>query len=111
MRRLALRCLLSAKAQEGQLVVVDQLELERPSTKQMREMLVVLNATSSALIVTAEAEQRVVKSAHNLQGIRTLPVALLNVLDLLSFKSLIMTIPAVRKAEEIWATETVKAES
>ena len=111
MRRLALRCLLSAKAQEGQLVVVDHLELEGPSTKQMRGVLAALNTTSSALIVTAEPEQKVVKSARNLQGIRTLPVALLNVLDLLSFKSLVMTLPAVRKAEEIWTTETVKAES
>ena len=111
MRRLALRCLLSAKAQEGQLVVIDALEIEHPSTKQMREVLTALNATASALVVTAEAEQKVIKSARNLQGVRSLPVALLSVLDLLSYKSLVITLPAVRKAEEIWATETVKAES
>jgi large subunit ribosomal protein L4 len=105
MRRLALKCVLSAKAQEGQLVVVKELELENPNTRQMAEVLKALKANASTLIITEQAEENIIKSARNIKGARTLPVALLNVLDLLSYKSLVMTLPAVRKAEQIWAAK------
>ena len=105
MRRLALKCVLSAKAQEGQLVVVKELELENPNTRQMAAVLKALNANASTLIVTEQAEGNIIKSARNIKGARTLPVALLNVLDILSYKSLVITLPAVRKAEQIWAAK------
>lgn len=105
MRRLALKCMLSAKARDGQLFVLKDIDLEHPNTKQIVEALAALNAASSALIVTEEVKEQVVKSARNVPGARTLPVSLLNVVDLLSFKALVMTLPAVRKAEEIWATK------
>lgn len=105
MRRLALKCVLSAKAQEGQLVVVKELALENPNTRQMAEVLKALKANASTLIITEQAEENIIKSARNIKGARTLPVALLNVLDLLSYKSLVMTLPAVRKAEQIWAAK------
>jgi large subunit ribosomal protein L4 len=105
MRRLALKCVLSAKAQEGQLVVVKELALENPNTRQMAEVLKALKTNASTLIITEQAEGNIIKSARNIKGARTLPVALLNVLDLLSYKSLVMTLPAVRKAEQIWAAK------
>ncbi len=102
MRRLALRCVLSAKARDGQLKVMEQLNPDQPKTKEMIRILAVLGVDSSALIVTGEPEEGVIKSAHNLAGIKTTPASLLNVVDLLSYKMLLMTVAAVRKVEQLW---------
>ncbi len=102
MRQLALRCVLSAKAGDGELKVLEELKLEEPKTKQMVEILAALRVDSSALVVTTEPEENVIKSARNLKGIKTTPANLLNVLDILSHKMLLMTVTAVRKAEQLW---------
>jgi len=102
MRRLALRCVLSAKAGDGELKVVEQMTLPEPKTKQMVQILAALGVDSSALVVTSEPEDNVVKSARNLAGIKTIPANLLNVVDILSYKMLLMTEAAVRKAEQLW---------
>ena len=102
MRQLALRCVLSAKARDKELVVVEQLKFDEPGTKEMAQILAALGVDSSALIVTREAEANVVKSARNLPGIKTMPASLLNVVDILSCRTLLMTEAAVRKAEELW---------
>lgn len=101
MRQLALRCALSAKARDEELKVVAELKLE-PKTKQMVQILVDLGVDSSALVVTAEPEEHVIKSARNIKGIKTMPANLLNVLDILSYKMLLMTVTAVRKVEQLW---------
>jgi len=102
MRQLALRCVLSTKAGGEELKVLDELRFEEPKTKEMLRILVALGVGSSALIVTGEPETNVVKSARNLVGIKTLPANLLNVVDLLSYRILVMTEAAVRKAEQLW---------
>ena len=102
MRHLALRCVLSAKAREGELRVLEQLKLDQPKTKEMAQILAALGVASSALIATSEPETGVVKSARNLTGIKITPASLLNVVDILSHKILLMTEAAVRKAEQIW---------
>ncbi len=102
MRRLALRCVLSAKVGEKELIILDQLKLDEPKTREMVRILAALGVDSSALIVTAEPEEKVIKSARNLPGIKTMPASLLNVVDILSYKMLLMTVAAVRKAEELW---------
>jgi len=102
MRQLALRCVLSAKASDDELKVVEQLKLDEPKTKAMSQILAALGADSSTLIVTGEPEGSVVKSARNLPGIKTLPANLLNVVDILSYKVLLMTEAAVHKAEQLW---------
>ena len=73
MRQLALRCVLSAKAGDGELIVLEQLKLEESKTREMARILSTLGVDSSALIITAEPEEGVVKSARNLVGIKTLP--------------------------------------
>lgn len=103
MRRLALKCVLSAKQAEDVLILVDELSLPHPDTKNMLGILTRLGVDGSALVVTAEADSAVVRSARNIPGIKTLPVSILNVLDLLSYRQLIMTVPAVRQAEDLWA--------
>jgi len=102
MRRLALRCVLSAKARDKELVVLEQLKLDEPKTKEMVKVLEALGVDSSALIVTSEPEENVIKSARNLPVVKMMPAGLLNVVDILSRKKLLMTVPAVRKAEELW---------
>ena len=101
MRRLALKCALSAKARDEELKVIAELKLE-PKTKQMAQILADLGVASSALVGTPEPEENVIKSARNLKEIKTMPANLLNVLDILSHKMLLMTVSAVRKAEQLW---------
>jgi len=101
MRQLALRCALSAKAGDGELKVLDELRLEEPGTKKMAQILTALGVDSSALIVTGEPEGNVIKSARNLPGIKTMTASLLNVLDILSCRMLLMTEVAVHRAERI----------
>jgi large subunit ribosomal protein L4 len=102
MRQLALRCALSAKVRDEELMVLEKLKLDQPKTKEMETFLAALGVSSLALIVTDEPEENVVKSAHNLVWIKTMPANMLNVVDILSYKRLLMTEAAVRKVEQLW---------
>lgn len=102
MRQQALRCVLSAKAGDNELKILEDLKFEEPRTKEMARILAALGADSSALVVTKGADSNVVKSARNLPGIKTLPASLLNVVDLLSYRLLLMPEAAVRQAEQLW---------
>jgi len=102
MRRLALRCMLSAKMQAGALKVVDKYEFDGPRTKDVFDMLVALGIVDSVLIATDDNREALVKSARNLAGVKTIPAELLNVADLLSCRALIISTEGVRKAEQIW---------
>jgi large subunit ribosomal protein L4 len=99
MRHLALRCLLSAKASSGEILVVDQLRLEQHKTAEMARVLKALGVTSSALVVTQKPEAGIVRSAQNLQGIRTLPADLLNVKDLLTYNYMVIGVDGLRVVE------------
>ncbi len=102
MRRLAIRCILSAKAKDSELTVIEELNFAEPKTRQMAQILAALNVDSSALVVTPESVENVVKSARNIAGVKTMPANLLNVVDLLNHKRLLMTVSAVRVVEELW---------
>jgi large subunit ribosomal protein L4 len=102
MRRLALKCLLSAKIREGNVRLVQELDFKEPKTKDMVNVLSSLGIDSSALIVTAQSTLNVTKSAANLAEIKVVPSALVNVLDLLSYETLVATVPAIRNIEQIW---------
>ena len=102
MRRLALKCLLSAKIREENIKLVQELNLEKPKTREMINILSSLGVDSSALILTAQPTPSVVKSVANLPEVKALPAALVNVLDLLSYEMLVATVPAIRTIEQIW---------
>jgi large subunit ribosomal protein L4 len=102
MRRLALKCLLSAKIRDGNVKLVQELDFKEPKTKDMMNVLSSLGIDCSALIVTAQSAPNVTKSAANLTEVKVVPSALINVLDLLSYEMLVATVPAVRNIEEIW---------
>jgi large subunit ribosomal protein L4 len=106
MRRLALRCILSAKAGGKELMVLDELRLEEPKTKEMVKILAALGIEDSALIATGEPMENVVKSARNLPRVKTIPANLLNVVDITSHKMLLLTEAAVRQVEQLWGKES-----
>ena len=110
MRRLALKCVLSAKLTDGELKVLDAFDYAEPRTKQMVSALTALNAGPSTLIVTPEAEPNVIKSASNLPKVKTTPASVLNLLDVLNHRTVIMTEDAVRVAEKLWGNGTTKGE-
>ena len=99
MRRLAIRSVLSSKVAESELIVVDGFELSEPKTKAMAAILGVLGVASTALIATTERNDNLVKSARNLIGVATISASLLNVVDVLSHKNLVMTEGAVRRVK------------
>ncbi len=111
MRQLALRCMLSSKASEGGLKVLDRFTFEAPKTKEMVKFLNALKLDGTVLIVTGAPEENVIKSARNIPGVKTLPANILNVVDLLSHRALVMTEEAVRKAEQLWGKELSKEEN
>ena len=102
-KRLAMKSALSSKAQNENLIVVDALNLEGFKTKTIVEMLKALNVDGKALIVTAEADQKVVKSAANIPGVKTAAVNTLNVYDILNHDKFIVVKNAVEKIEEVYA--------
>jgi len=102
MRKLALKCLLSAKVREGNIKLVQELDFKGPKTKDMINVLSSLGIGSPTLILTAQSTPNVVKSAANLPEVKVLPSALINVLDLLSHEMLVATVPAIRNIEQIW---------
>ncbi len=103
MRLLALRCVLSDKLASDRLTVVERLDMTEPKTRQIEGILKALGAQKSTLLVTEKAEALLIRAAKNLQWVKTLPAPLLNVADLLKYESVIMTVPALRRAEELWA--------
>ncbi|MDD4859877.1 MAG: 50S ribosomal protein L4 [Dehalococcoidales bacterium] len=108
MRRLAIRSVLSAKLSDGELKVLEDIKFEIPKTKQIIQGLAALGIDSTVLIVTAEPEMNVIKSARNVPGVKTLPANTLSVLDMLSSKMLLMTETAVRQSERLWETKLVQ---
>jgi large subunit ribosomal protein L4 len=106
MRRLALRCVLSAKLEDGELKILESLKMDEPKTKKMAGVLDAMKVDVTGLVVTSAADTNVVKSARNLPGIKTLPADLLNVVDIISHRTLLMEVAAVRKVEQLWGDNT-----
>lgn len=102
-KRLALKSALSAKVAENELIVLDELKFEAPKTKEMVKVLENVKAEKKALIVLAEKDENVIRSASNLQGVRTALVSTMNVYEIANHYSLILTKAAAEKIEEVYA--------
>jgi len=103
MKRFALKSALSAKTQGNELILLDNLTMEVPKTKQMVTILNNLKANKKSLIVLADKDENVVKSARNIPGVKTTYVNTLNVYDILNHDYLIMTQEAAKRVEEVYA--------
>lgn len=101
MRRLAIRCLLSAKASAGELVIVDRFQLNGPKTSEMAQALKALEVKDSALVATLKPELDLTRAARNVPKTKISQAASLNVVDLLSHRFLIVTVDGVRCLEDI----------
>ncbi len=99
MRHLALKSALAAKAQEKQIVVVDEINLDDAKTAAMRRVLSALNAQPTALLLLPEANQALARAAHNLENVKTLRASYLNVRDLLGYEKLVMSKAALNAVE------------
>lgn len=105
MRRLAIRCVLSAKAGDNELIVLDDLKFDEPRTKEMAKVLSMLSVEGSVLIAISNPEASLIKSARNLPKVKTIPARLLNVVDITSHKKLLITEAAVHQVEQLWGRE------
>ena len=103
LRRLAMKSALSTKVQEGQLIVLDTLTMDEYKTKTIAAMLKALGVEKKALIVTAEADAKVYRSANNIAGVKTAAVNTLNVYDILNGGKFIAPKNAIAKIEEVFA--------
>lgn len=102
-RRLALKSALSSKVQDEDIVVLEALSFDEPKTKEVVNLLDALEVDKKALIVTAQREENVIRSANNLQTVKVITVQDLNVLDLLMHDKLILTKDAAEEAGEVLA--------
>ena len=102
LRRLAMKSALSSKVAENQIVVVDELKFDAPKTKEMIKFLEAVKAEKKALIITAEKDENVVKSAANIPGVRTALATTMNVYEIVNYTSFIVTKEAVELIEEVY---------
>ena len=103
LKRLALKSALSAKVSDNELIVVDELKFDEPKTKEMVNVLKNIKADKKALIVMDVKDENVVKSASNIQGVRTALVSTMNVYEILNHYSLVLTKAAAEKIQEVYA--------
>jgi large subunit ribosomal protein L4 len=111
MRRQAIRCALSALANDGQLVFVDRLSVDTPKTKEMKGILEALaGVNASALVLVAERNDNVQRSVNNLAGAKTLRASYLNIRDLLQYDKVIVPLDALDVIKSIWGRPQQAAE-
>ncbi len=102
-RRLAMKSVLSAKAAEASIIVIDAIKMEAPKTKEFAAFLNAVGAEGKTLVVTAAADRNVVKSGRNIPGCEITFANLINVYDILNAKKLVVDQAALAKIEEVFA--------
>jgi large subunit ribosomal protein L4 len=102
MRRQAMLSALSLKAKGNEIIVLDELKIEKPKTKFIDDMLKNLNVEKKALIVLKDSDQAVEKSVRNLPGAKMILAGTLNVYDILKYDTFVITKQAVEAVEEVY---------
>ena len=102
-RRLAMKSALTSKVLGNEMIVLDELKLDAPKTKDIVNVFKNVNAAKKTLVVTADNDVNVVKSVRNIEGANVCHVSTLNVYDILNCDSFIITTDAVKKVEEVYA--------
>lgn len=100
-RRLAIKSALSSKVNDSEVIVLDDLKMEQPKTREMVQVLKNLGADRKALIVADQVEDNAKLSARNIPGVKIIPANGLNVLDVLYHDKVILTRGAVNQIEEV----------
>ena len=102
-RRLAMKSAFSSKAQADEIIVIDKVALDEIKTAKIAAMLSAVGSEKKALIVLPEVDEKVIKSARNIEGVKTAQVNELNVYDILNAGKLIIAKDALTKIEEVYA--------
>ena len=102
-RRLALKSALSAKAQENEILVIDGLKVEEIKTKPFQSFLTKLGVEGKALVITENVDEKVVKSARNIEGVTTTTATILSPYMILTSGKLVVDKAALAKIEEVFA--------
>ena len=102
-RRLAMRCALTCKVNDAEMIVIDQLAIAEAKTRNIATMLKALGADKKALIVTKDADPMIVRASNNIPGVKTTFVGSLNVHDILDCDKFIISQEAVKLVEEVYA--------
>lgn len=102
-KRLAMKSVLSAKVADNEMIVLNEIKFDGPKTKEMIKMLANVKAGKKALIVMAEKDENVIKSAANIPGVRTALVGTMNVYEIINHTNFIVTEEAIKKIEEVYA--------
>ncbi len=102
-RRLALKSVLSAKAAEQNIVVIDSIKVDAPKTKEFAKFLAAVGADCKCLVVTAAVDANVIKSGRNIPGCEVTFANVINVYDILNAKKLVLDKAALAKIEEVFA--------
>ncbi len=102
-KKLAMVSALSAKAEDGSVMVIDKIAMDEIKTKAVTDMLKAMEVECKALIVTNDMEKNVYFSARNIAGVKASYVGMLNVYDILNHEKLIVSQDAIAKLEEVYA--------
>ena len=102
-KRLALKSVLSAKAAEGKLVVIDSIKMDAIKTADFRKFLDAVKVDSKAVVVTPAVDTIIVKSARNIPGVLTTSANMLNVYDIVNAQYLVVDQAALATIEEVYA--------
>ena len=102
-KRLAMKSALSSKAAEEAIVVIDDLKVEEIKTKAFAEFLKNINVSGKALVITETVDEKVVKSARNIEGVTTTVATILSPYMILNNRKLVVSKAALAKIEEVYA--------
>ena len=103
LKRLAMKSALSSKVEEKEIIVLDSLNFAAPKTKDMIKVLENVKAAKKALIVMADKDENVIRSAANIPGVKTALVSTMNVYEIINHTSFIITKDAINKIEEVYS--------
>ena len=98
-----MKSILSSKLADNEMIVLDELNFDAPKTKEMVKVLENIKADKKALIVTAERNENLIKSAANIPGVRTAMVSTMNVYEIINHTNFVVTKDAINKIEEVYA--------
>ena len=102
-RRLAIKCALSDKVANNEIVVLDSINFDAPKTKEVVKMLEAFSADKKSLIITADYAENVEKSSRNIPGVKAINTTGLNVFDILNADKMFITKDAIDRIEEVYA--------
>lgn len=102
-KRVALKSALSAKVCAGELIIIDNISFDEIKTSKMAKMLEDVSAMGKTLVVMPEVDEKVIKSARNIKGVKTALVNTINVYDILNCSKMVVSKEAILKIEEVYA--------